>query len=89
MLRAVPRSGGARRDPSPDDRLRAATQEAVAAFTAARSAFDELERTHEPNEYTVLAERLRSLGEALSEVQRHAIARRQEGGEGAQRGDGE
>ena len=73
MLRAVaPESGG-----SADDLVHAAAKDAVAAFAEARRAFDELEWSHLPRDYAVLAERLRSLGEALSEVHRLAIARRQ------------
>ena len=76
MLRAVaPDSGG-----TADDRLHAAVQDAVSAFSGARSAFDELERSHLPGDYAVLAERLRTLGDALSEVRRLAIARRQGSG---------
>lgn len=72
MLRGVaPSSGETAEDP-----LHAAVQEAEGAFTDARSAFDELERSHLPRDYAVLAERLRTLGDALSEVHRLAIARR-------------
>jgi hypothetical protein len=57
-----------------------AVKDAVTAFSGARSAFDELERSHLPRDYAVLAERLRTLGDALSEVHRLAVARR--GGSG-------
>lgn len=68
---AAPDSGG-----RTDDQLHVAVQDAVAAFSGARSAFDELERAHLPGDYAVLAERLRTLGDALSEVHQLAIARR-------------
>jgi hypothetical protein len=73
MLRGVTADSGA----TTDDQLHVAVQDAVAAFSGARSAFDELERSHLPGDYAVLAERLRTLGDALSEVHRLAIARRQ------------
>ena len=74
MLRAVARASGG----TPNERLQAAVQEAVAAFSEARGAFDELERRHLPNDYTVLAERLHALGDALTEVHRLTRAWRQE-----------
>lgn len=59
-----------------DDPLHSAVQDAVAAFADAREAFDQLESRHLPNDYLALGERLRILGDALSEVRRHAAARR-------------
>jgi hypothetical protein len=58
------------------DQLQLAVQEAIGAFAEAHAAFERLESTHDRTEYEQVAERLRILGETLSNVRREALTYR-------------